>query len=552
VTAERSRRCDKNARLGAARELITLMTAETIDNAFYKGFDITVVVTKALSAELPCEYARPAPQAARLRETIVGFRSALELRWHNSLGASARDRLAERAFSVCAHLVPILLLFGAAVRPGLQTGPWLILTSGIVVQLGIWAACRRVTSRGEETARAALCTFLLGLVCVTIAGILSDDWYLGWAQGVLLIGSLLLFGHQVLVASGAPELRRAHVLASRLSARKQWPDQLDRCRSLPEVKALRDAVQMDALPALSLLRDTRPQVRIAALSALEFRKHWRRGQAETVLDVAEREREPLVKAAALSALANVEESVLVGRLAEFLRDPDEAVRRAAGEALLWDAVGRWPRIRLLVRTALADPSGGNDGRTWLPEQALPQEALNDLAAWASEGGLVSVRAARTLSAHYDRRLSGEEDPQLVEELRRQVLSSHCASCLRIELAQVLQRRKLFDRKLYELLLDRLNPAPLRLLAAEALLENGEHAGALAALQEVARLPNREIALAIAGLLQRRMGMDFGLALNEPVPPSNSRYAAEITRRVMQWAASDAAELLSERPGLCRT
>ncbi len=197
------------------------------------------------------------------------------------------------------------------------------------------------------------------------------------------------------------------------------------------------------------MRDTRPQVRIAALSALEFRKHWRRGQAETVLDIAEREREPLVKAAALSALANVEDPVLVGRLAEFLRDPDEAVRRAAGEALLWDAVGRWPRIRLLVRTALADPSGGNDGRTWLPEQALPQEALNDLAAWASEGGLLSVRAARTLSAHYDRRLSGEEDPQLVEELRRQVLSSHCPSCLRIELAQVLQRRKLFDKKLYE-------------------------------------------------------------------------------------------------------
>ena len=454
-----------------------------------------------------------------------------------------------------AHLVPILLLFGAAVRPSLQTGPWLILASGIVVQLAVWAACRRVTCRGEETARAALCTFLLGLVCVTIAGLLNDDWYLGWAQGSLLIGSLLLFGHQVLVASGAPELRRAHLLASRLAARKQWPDQLDRCRSLPEAKALREAVQMDALPALSLVRDSRPQVRIAALSALEFRKHWRRGQAETVLDIAEREQEPLVKVAALSALANVEDPVLVGRLAEFLRDPEEAVRRAAGEALLWDAVGRWPRIRLLVRTALADPAGGNDGRSWLPEQALPQEALNDLAAWASEGGLLSVRAARTLSAHYDRRLSDEEDPQLVKELRRQVLTSHCPSCLRIEVAQVLQRRKLFDKKLHEALLDRLNPAPLRLLAAEALLENGEngeHVGALTALRELARLPNREMALAIASLLQRRMGMDFGLAMNEPIPPTNSRHAAEITRRVMHWAASDATDLLSGRLGLCRT
>jgi hypothetical protein len=379
-----------------------------------------------------------------------------------------------------------------------------------------------------------------------------EDWYLSLSQGVLLVASLLLFGHQVVVASGATELRRAQVLAARLAARKNWPEKLYDCRTLPEVKALREALQLDAAPALNLLRQRRPEIRIAALAALEFRKHWRRGQAETVLDLAQREPEPLVRATALSALANVDDLLLVNRLAAFLRDPDEHVRRAASEALLWDGGRRWPGIRLLVRTALADTSLATAASIVPTGQSLPPEALKDLTAWTSETGLLSVRSARTLSALYDRALRERDDQELIEELRRQTLSSKCPSCLRIELAHLLKRRGLLDRKLYEVLLDRLNPVPLRLLAAESLLEEQEHAQALTVLREVARLPNREIALAIAAVVQRQLGVDLGLPPNQPPPPLNSRHAAEITRRVMLWGADEPGQAVSSLPGFSRS
>jgi HEAT repeat protein len=391
---------------------------------------------------------------------------------------------------------------------------------------------------------AALFTFLLALVCVTAAGLLIEDWFLALSQGILLVASLLLFGHQVLVASGAGELRRAQVLAARLAARKNWPVKLDDCRTLPDVKALREALQVDAAPALNLLRERRPEIRIAALAALEFRKHWRRGQAETVLDLAQREPDALVRATALSALANVDDPLLVNRLAGFLRDPDEHVRRAASEALLWDGGRRWSGIRLLVRTALADASLATSVPIVPTGQSLPPEAFKDLTAWTSETGLLSVRSARTLSALYDRALGERDDQHLIEDLRRQTLSSKCPSCLRIELAHLLKRRGLLDRKLYEVLLDRLNPVPLRLLAAESLLEGGESARALTALREVARLPNREIALAIAALVQGRLGVEMGLPPNQPPPPLNSRHAAEITRRVMLWGSEESGKVLS--------
>src|SRR5262249_57165264 len=87
----------------------------------------------------------------------------------------------------------------------------------------------------------------------------------------------------------------------------------------------------------------------------------------------------------------------------------------------------------------------------------------------------------------------------------------------------------------EQLLDGVNPAPLRLIAAEALLAGERHAAALTAMREIARLPNREIALSTAEIVQRRLGVDLGLAVGQPLPPLHSRLAAEGTRRVMAWS-----------------
>jgi hypothetical protein len=45
----------------------------------------------------------------------------------------------------------------------------------------------------------------------------------------------------------------------------------------------------------------------------------------------------------------------------------------------------------------------------------------------------------------------------------------------------------------------------------------------------------------AAVVQRRVGVDLGLGLGQPLPPVQSRQAAEITRRVMHWATQFAEE-----------
>ena len=59
--------------------------------------------------------------------------------------------------------------------------------------------------------------------------------------------------------------------------------------------------------------------------------------------------------------------------------------------------------------------------------------------------------------------------------------------------------------------------------------------ALQASYDVARLPNREIALATADVVQRRLGVDLGLPPDQPLPPAHSRLASEVARRVLLWA-----------------
>jgi HEAT repeat protein len=365
----------------------------------------------------------------------------------------------------------------------------------------------------------------------------SSDWYPHLAQAILLVMPLLVFALQILLDSGAPAIRRAHSLAAALANRREWPADLAACRTLPEVKALREALHVDAAPALALLRTKRVQVRLAALTALEFRQNWRPGQPEVVLQLALRAEEPLLRAAALMALGNVHERSVVEPLAEFLRDPSWEVRRAATEALMWDTEHRWGCIRHAVRRALGDPACQEDGPLYCDGQPLTPDAIADLTAWAGEKGAVGVRAAQTLGAHYSRALSEGATEELVETLRRQLADPHAPPPLRIELARLLQSYQELDKEVLEKLLDPANPAPLRLNAVEALLHVGDHPGALAALHDLARLPNREIALATAALVQRRLGVEMGLPATGQLPPIHSRQAAEVTRRVLYWATT---------------
>lgn len=363
-----------------------------------------------------------------------------------------------------------------------------------------------------------------------------DHWYPHFAFAVLLAVPLLIVAAVSLINSGAHDLRRARLLVKQLLRRKDWPSDLSFCPTLPEVMELRDAVRADAAPALALLQDPRPEIRASALAALAYRKSWKAGQDAMVKRVAQSAREPAVRAAAVRALAFTRDREQVEVLAGFLRDRAPEVRRSATEVLFWESERRWAWVRYSVHDTLGDPALRDEGALPLAGVTLPEQALTDLHEWAGESGAQAVRAAQTLSAYYGHALS-DRDEVLAAKLRRVVLNLHSPTMLRTELATLLIELKLIDPADEARLLTAENPTPLRLMAADALLSTGPHPQAVASLRDLARMPNREIALAVGQIVQRRLGVDLGFDLNKP-PVPNTRKGAELTRRVMEWAADD--------------
>ena len=426
-------------------------------------------------------------------------------------------------------LLPTGLLLVASVRHDGSNS--IMLWMGTAFQAGICILnIPNLRNSRQPISPAVICLYLIALAWLWW-GSNTEDWYTNMAKAVLLVVPLLVFGYQTLIDSGAPAIRRARLLADRLAARKEWPADLATCRNLAEVKALRAALGVDASPALA---------------ALEFRKDWRPGQAELVLQVAQRAEQPAIRAAAVTALGNLEDRTLVETLAQFLHDNSWEVRRAAIESLLWDSERRWNWIRFSVRRILADPLFLTDGPLIHDGQMLTQEAVNDLTAWCAEKGALASRASLTLGAHYSRALNERPDENLAKSLRHQLGDPHTPAVLRLELGRLLQYHQELDLPLLEQMLNPANPAPLRLIASEAMLadhpDGPGRTAAIAALRDLARLPNREIALATSDVIQRRLGVDLGLGLGQPLPPIHSRQAAEITRRVMVWATQfDAAE-----------
>jgi HEAT repeat protein len=440
-------------------------------------------------------------------------------------------------------MLPMFLLLGASVRAPGAANLTLWLGAGFQALVCLLSFLSRRT--WQQPLGPSIITLHVIALCWLWWGHAGDDWYVNFCKAILLVVPLTLFSYQNLHESGAPAIRRARVLADRLARRREWPADLHACRSLPEVKALRAALSIDASPALALLSHSRLEVRVAALAALEFRKEWKPGQAETILQVGLRAEQPALRAAAVTALASVEERALIERVAEFLHDPSLEVRHAAVEALLWDTERRWSWIRYVVRRVLADPLFQHDGPMWQDGQMLTPEAVNDLTAWAAEKGVLATRSALTLGAYYSRALTERADQALLETIKVLLCSATTSAVLRIELGRVLQYHQELDGRLLQKLLDSANPAPLRLTAVETILgeqtEGELHEAAVAALRDLARLPNREIALATADLIQRRLGVDLGLGLGQPLPPVHSRQAADITRRVMMWAAQNDTE-----------
>lgn len=468
-------------------------------------------------------------------------------RWHRKIGAALA--LVGR---LTVLLLPSAILLAASLRET-DGNANLVLWLGTAFQ---GAVCF-LSFFSHGTWRQPLGPSVITLYLIALAWLWfgtgdREDSFTSLGKSVLLVVPLIVFGLQMLQETGAPAMRRANVLAKRLAQRKEWPTDLAGCRALPEVKALRAALGYDAAPALALLNDPRTEVRVAALAALEFRKDWRPGQAEMVLQLGQRAEQPLVRAAAVAALGNLDDRELVETLAQFMHDTSREVRRAAVEALLWDTERRWNWIRFAVRRILADPLFVNDGPLTSEGQQLTDEAVKDLTAWCAEKGTLSARAAQTLAAHYQRTLNERLDPERLQHLRQQLADPHTPAVLRLELGRLLQFFQELDVPLLEQLIESSNPASLRLIACETLL--AEHVDGLlrdqaaSALRDLARLPNREIALSTADVVQRRLGVDLGLGLGQPLPPVQSRQAAEITRRVMHWATQIAEEENLETTG----
>jgi hypothetical protein len=437
--------------------------------------------------------------------------------------------------------LPLALLLLVSLRSPAETEMLLWLGTGVQAIVCLLALLA-IHGNRELAGPTVIMVYVFALGLLLLGASHRNDWQIHFSQAVLLVVPLLFFAVQCLRDSGATTIRRARQLAGRLASRRDWPHDLMACRSLAEVKALREALHIDASPALELLANPRAAVRIAALAALEFRPSWRPGQPQVVLQLARRAPEPEVRAAAVCALANVDDRILIESLADLLRDSSPLVRQTATEALLWNTEHRWHWIRDAVRHALADPTCQEDGALKLAGNPLTKEAVADFHAWASEKGIIALRAALTLGVYYGQLLADRVGSEALTHLRKLLTDSHTPAMLRLELARLMnQYRELNGNDLRKLIASTM-PAPVRLIAVEAMLAQGNQLEALGALHELARLPNREIALAIADLLQRRLGLDLGLPRDQAPPPIHSRMAAEVARRVLAWSAQhDVAE-----------
>jgi HEAT repeat protein len=311
--------------------------------------------------------------------------------------------------------------------------------------------------------------------------------------------------------------------------------------------ALLGAVSDEVRPVLALLADPRAEVQCAALGALEYRPHWQPGEAELVMNKARESLEPAVRAAAAYALAGVDSADLIAGLAHMLRDPAAEVRAAAAEALLWNAESRWPFARDGVRESLADPRFANDGALFNTGR-LPAAALVDLISWSEEHAPLASRAIATLMEQYHRDLTDGNRPELSSHLAAMMLDRETPPALRVELAALLRDHNLLSAELLDRLTNLDQPGPIRLFAAEQMLRINPHdPDGVDVLRGLARQPNREMALAVASVLQNVLGLELGLPPGE-LPAANSKLAADVTRRVLLWANGATPDQIRPTPG----
>ncbi len=448
-----------------------------------------------------------------------------------------------RVASLSLLLLPCTLLGGLGYRTDL-----LPLYAGAGVQAVFALTFLRAHPVWRPPVSASLIIlYLIALAWLWLPTRSSSDWAIHLGQSVLLLVAVALAAIHDLVRTGAEPLRRSNKWCGRLATRAQWPLQLTDCRTLPEVVVLRSAALDEVRPVLALLADPRPEVQCAALGVLEYRQQWQPGEAELVMKTARESIEPVVRAAAVYAMAAVDSADLVGGLARLLRDPTAEVRAAAAEVLLWDIETRWPFAREGVRESLADPRLANEGPLFTSGR-LPTAAMADLIAWAEEHAPLAPRAIFTLIEQYHRDLTSYDRPELASQLAATMFDPNTSPTLRVELAALLRDHDMLSVDLLDRLTNVNQPGPIRLFAAEQMLRLNLHdPDGVDVLRGLARQPNRDMALSVAGVVQNLLGLDLGLPPGE-LPPSNSKLAADVARRVLLWANGANPDQFCPTPG----
>lgn len=442
------------------------------------------------------------------------------------------------AFRWLVFVLPSILLLIQVLLAPADGQLWLLIGFGVSAGCGLLAL-----SIFRELPSIRFSSLFLSLIALPwlFLPVDSGSYYLQTVSQVILMGlavcGLCAFW---LDRSGAWMYRRARRLSELISRKTEWPKELLRCKDIPEARAFREAIRYDAGPALNLLEHTHPGVRIAALSALEFRTHWTVGQTNEVMRLLESDRVAEVRYMAVRALGTQKDRRTTEILSNALSDQDESVRHAAAEMLFMKADRRsrdrrWQWMRNGVRLALSSNFMTDQGPILRESQTLSTDAVSDFIGWVGDRGQLGVRSAETLGVHYAR-LMREEPDETSHELITIVEDAQTPAILRVQLARLISHQYKGDIKLMEKLLHAGNPVPLRQMAAETLLtRTGRHPEALATLREIAKLGNRELALDTARIVQHCLNIDLGIAIGQPMPHPASPRAADITRKLLQWA-----------------
>ncbi len=448
-----------------------------------------------------------------------------------------------RTFSYLLLLLPSAVLGGLAYHTG---------SPAIAVGVGVQLLLLLMFNRAHPVWRppvsgTVVVLYLIAFVSAWAPLQGSTDWVPQIAQGFLLLVAVGLYAYHDMIRTGTEPLRRANKWSRRIAMRRVWPPELADCRTVPEAVALRNAMMTEPAPALALLSNGSPQVQTAALGALEHHARWREGEAEMVMRHAQKSTEPVVRAAAVYALAGVERAELITELASFLRDPAAEVRLASAEALMWKSESRWPFARETVKEALADPKLQGDGPLFTTAGRLPAAAIADLIMWSAEHPPLAKRAIQTVIEHFHGDLLNAEKPELASEIATMMLSNETPPALRVELAGLLRDHHMLTPDLLDRLTNLNQPAPMRLFAAELMLSlNPNDPDGVDVLRGLARQPNRELALSIAGVLQKMLGLQLGLPAGDVQP--QSKQAADVARRVLAWANGGTIEPQNPTPG----